>query len=42
MGRETFQAKAKVGGSCAKVLGQERLASFETEKATVAGLSLGG
>lgn len=39
---KTFQAKAKVGGSCAKVLRQESLASFKTEKAIVAGLSLGG
>lgn len=42
MGRETFQAKAEVGGSRAKVLRQESLANFKTEKAIVAGLSLGG
>ena len=42
MGRETFQANAKGGGSHAKGLRQESLASFKTEKAIVAGLSLGG
>ena len=42
MGRETFQAKAEVGGSHAKVLKRESLVSFKTEKAIVAGLSLGG